>query len=449
MRRPFLLFSVFLWPMLAFISPAMGQSATPKVNPLALAAVLVENGEAANACALLDVVFGTETRNSRALYLFGECHMAQGLIQDSARFYERALQEEPQAVLIRAKLAGVYLRLDRDTDARSLLAQAARVNPESEAAERLTSLTRGPVQAGIVKTTPPQNWTAEVSLMRLYDSNANGGSIASTVDAIIGGLPLRLDIAPTSRAAPAWGTAVSAHGSFMHPLDGYYALILRGDASATIYEEAQQYSRQSVSAGAGIVYRNGALTWSAVPNVRFSWEGGRPEETQLAIDGRLNYQLDQNLSITAAGQVGYSIVPFNRSRDAWTGVAAAGIHYVFDPRIRGGVQLIAQRSAGQVATEAYTGIGPEIYLSADLTDTLTLDASYAYMRVHFDQTLGMFPQGRQDNRQSMGIALNLDLSEWQEGLSASAKYNYLRTDSSISLYTSDRHLISAGLQYRF
>jgi hypothetical protein len=61
----------------------------------------------------------------------------------------------------------------------------------------------------------------------------------------------------------------------------------------------------------------------------------------------------------------------------------------------------------------------------------------------------MFPQGRQDNRQTIGVALNLDLSEWQQGLSASAKYNYLRTDSSISLYTSDRHLISAGLKYQF
>ena len=89
------------------------------------------------------------------------------------------------------------------------------------------------------------------------------------------------------------------------------------------------------------------------------------------------------------------------------------------------------------------------YLPAALTDTLTVDASYSFTQVAYDGSLGVFPQGRHDDKHSIGLALNLDLSQVREGLGAFARYNYISTASSIALYTSDRHLIAAGLNYRF
>src|SRR5690606_8584297 len=137
----------------------------------------------------------------------------------------------------------------RAAEARAVMLQANAANPDSAAAARLSSLAAGgPVPVPVLSP----SGHAEVSLMRLYDSNASGGSIASTVDVILGGVPLTLDIAPGSQAEPAWGTRIAASGSYVHPLDGYYSLLLRGDASATLYENATQYSRQTVSAGAGI-----------------------------------------------------------------------------------------------------------------------------------------------------------------------------------------------------
>lgn len=71
------------------------------------------------------------------------------------------------------------------------------------------------------------------------------------------------------------------------------------------------------------------------------------------------------------------------------------------------------------------------------------------MHVEYDDSLGMFPQDRSDNKHSISAPLNLDLAEWREGLSLFARYNYLNTDSSVDLYTSDRHLVSAGVKYQF
>jgi tetratricopeptide (TPR) repeat protein len=424
------------------------EAATGKVDPLALATVLIEHGEAAKACTLLDVVYGTRTANARALYLMGECRLSQGQAAKAATFYERALRQQPKAVGIRAKLVGVYIRLGRTETARKLLAAAPAADPGNRSAIVLADLVKTN-QPGVVAVKPPKNWSGEVSLSRLYDSNANGGSIASTVDAIIGGVPLTLDISPSSKAKPDWGTVFSANGSTVQPLDAHYGLILRGDVSATIYDDESDYSRQSIGAGAGLLYRDPRLTWSVLPNVRYSWQGGDPDELIAAVDGRINYRITQQLSITGAAQAGYASVPFDHDRDSWIGLAAAGLDYAFNPAVRGGVQIVARRSAGEMATEANTGIGPEVYLSAALTDMLTFDASYSFTHVEYDESLAVFPTGRRDNRQTVSVGLNLDLSQWQQGLSAFARYNYVHTDSTVALYTSDRHLVAAGLRYRF
>jgi hypothetical protein len=426
-------------------APARAQAA-PKLDPLVFAALLLDKGAPEEACALLTVVHGPTTNDSRALYLLGRCHLEQGQFELAARYLERALENEPQAVIVRAQLAAVYIRLERPEQARLLMAEASGV---SRAGQKLASLAAAPVQVGFVETAPPKNWSAEVSLARIYDSNANGGPDASTVDAIIAGVPLRLAIASSSQAAPDWGTVIGGSAAYLHPLNQRYALLLRGDASGTFYDHLSQYSRQTLSLSAGIVYRDERTNWSVTPNLRYSWEDGRADELLAAVDGRINYRLTDHLSITGAAQVGYAAVPFDSRRDAWIGYAGGGINYAFNQQVNGGVQLAVRRSDGGIATEAFSGIGPEIYLSADLTEQIRIDASYSFMHVEYDQSLGMFPQGRDDERQSIGVALNLDLPDWQQGLGAFFRYNYSNTGSSIGLYTSDRHVLSTGLKYSF
>lgn len=440
-----------LWAALVVLASSTWTKAqdTSKINPIAFATILIEKGEPGAACSLLTAIFGVNTTNSRVLYLFGQCHLAQGQIEAGSRYYEQALRQEPQAVILRAELAGVYRALGRPEQARSLLAAATTADQTSKSAKRLASLALVTPQASGSQAIPLKEWSAGVSLGRIYDSNANGGPIASTVDAVIGGVPLSLAIHPSSRAAPDWGTHLAANASYTHPLDAYYALITRGDVSATFYGAVGQYSRQAIGAGVGIVYRGNQTSWSVVPNVRFKWQDAVTDEMQAAVDGRFNHRIDQALSIVGAGQVGYTAVPSDRSRDFWSGLMASGFNYAFNAQVEGGVQLVLRRAAGELSTEAYTSFGPEIYLSAALTDIMNVDITYSFTHIAYDQSLAMFAQDRGDNQHSLGVALNVDMSAWQDGLGGFARYNYSNTDSPISLYATSRHVVSTGFSYKF
>lgn len=385
---------------------------------VAKADILIQQRQWEEACSLLEARFGRETADLPALARLGECSTGLGDLDRAAAYYYRILARQADAPIIVVRLQVI----------------------EAVRAE-MAGLGAG-AQAG--------GWSGGVSLGRVLDTNANGGSSASTVDAIIGGLPLPFTLDADTRGISDSGTSLALEATYLQPLGAQYALLLRTDASATLYDTHHQFDRQRVGLAAALMRQDQYLLWGIQPNIGLSLTNGALDTAHAGIDTRVNLALTSGFSLTGAAGVAKRYHAHARGQDSLDGVAAAGLAFAFAPGISAGVDYVVSRVAADSALFSNWSHGPRAYLNAALTEELALSLAYSLRQSDYDGSLFMFPQGRQDSAHRVDAALEWDLSRHvMEGLSAIVDYRYSRTDSSIALYNSEGHAVSAGFSLAF
>jgi len=388
---------------------------------LAQADRLLERQDWPQACTLIERHFGASPDNLQALARLGECRAGLGQYGRAMVDYQRILAEV-DAPVIAARLRFL----------------------EAAAAQGLIEIETVPI--GLL----PPIVSGEATLGVLIDSNANAGTSATSVQAMMGAFPLLLAINPNSQGKPDTAATMGVRGTVIQPLTGEWALLLGGEARASLYTVDAANSTQSLRAVAGIIHARGPLSLNLQGNAGLKWSNGQLEQTVLGVEARGSFEVAPGLSLGLGGSLSRYDIPGDALRNNVTRGLVAGLQYDIAPGLSAGLDYVVTRVDATSGLYSYWAHGPRLGATLALNDALDLGVSYSYEMATYDQSLAMFPQGREDRRHVLGAALTLDLSEGVgKGASASLGYTFSSTDSSIDLHDVRRHAVTAELRYAF
>lgn len=423
----------------AALSIAFSTSALAASNGSALveAQQLLASGQPAQACALLGSEVNGAATGAEALTLLGLCNEQLGDWGKAISYYERALRIVPDASLVRARLAALYLLEGRTSDAEAELGMAISTALLSENVDQS-------------RVASASGATARVALSRVFDSNINAGSSATTMTGLVFGVPLPMVIDPSSRAIGDSGTSLSLQARQLTPLGPNHALLTSLNLAATIYDQMSQYDRQSVGVAAALLYGDAAVNALVQPSLQASFEGGELDTIRAGVSAMAQRELSDRLSVFAAGELAYRHNGEEAERSAWDRRVALGLRYALNENFEVGVSYGVRSTISGRPTESYFAQGPEISLDAQLAENVSLGLSYGYEFATYDERSALFPVDREEDRHVLAAQIDVDLSKHLvDGLGLVARYEYSMTDSSLPLYDNERHAASIGLTYSF
>lgn len=406
---------------LATASPVLAATSPSQDAALIRADALLAQNQWQRACDLLESRFGRATDNLDALARLGECRTGLGRFGQAIADY-RTILSVVDAPIIYARLMVL----------------------ETAVANGII------VVSDLPASTPPAILSGEISLGLLLDSNANAGTSATSVTAMLGALPLPLIIGPASRATPDNAMILGLAGSYLQPLNEHVALTGRGEASASLYALDQAHSRQSVRGRAGVVMIEGPASLNLQASLGAGMRAGGIDQLSAGLDGRAAFEIAPGLSLGVGGSIAGMAAPADRDRDSTTRSVTMGVQYQPAPGLSASLDYIVSRSDATGAVYSYLSHGPRLGASIALGPQATLDVSYSHETAEYDGSFILFPQGRRDETHALAGTLKLDLSEAvAAGLSANLGYSYRITDSSIDLYDIERHTLSGGVAFAF
>ncbi len=399
---------------------SLGALSQPQLAVLEQADALLEVGEWRRACDLLESRFGATPGNLEILGRLGECRTGLGQ-------YGRAMAD--------------YRRILAEVDAPIVLARLMLL--ETAAAHGLIEVQDVPAAM------PPPMLTGQATLGVLIDSNANAGTSATSVEAMLGIFPLLLSVSGSSRGQPDNALTMGLSGSYLQPLNAHFALAARVEASASLYT-IEANSRQAIRLMGGVLFVEGPFAANLMGNLGLNRRGGEIDQLTAGIGARGNVEILSGLTLGLGGSLGRTDFPLASPRDAILRDVTMGLQYVLMPGLSASLDYVVGRSDATDALYSHDLHGPRLGASIALGPRLDLGVSYAYEMTRYDRTLAIFPQGREDRTHAVAATLTVDLSDAvASGASASVGYSYRHTDSTIDIHDSERHAISAAVRYDF
>src|SRR5690606_14259197 len=114
-------------------------------------------------------------------------------------------------------------------------------------------------------------------------------------------------------------------GSMLQPFSQQLAVLLRGEASGDVYTIDGGNSRQSLRAGAGVLFRDSALSLDVLAHAGVNLQDGAVDRTSLSLGAQTGYALTPEFSLGLGGSVGRNVRPAMPDKDGNTGMVSAGV----------------------------------------------------------------------------------------------------------------------------
>lgn len=433
-------------------APATAQVASDgPPDPVPLAGAMLEQGRPDLACALLRVMADPQRPDAEMLYLLGRCSRDLGLTDDAIGYYRQAILMAPQAQRPRAELAAIYMAQGRAEDARRLFAEVAADAEDTQVAAILRGLLQqlsvdDPAAAAAQQK---KRWVVDTFIGIIRDTNVNVGPSASTVAAVIGGVPVDLTLSPDSAPKASWGMTASAGARYLQPLNDRYALLFQGSISDTEYFSEHLYDSDGAALATALIYRNGGFTANVQPNIRWARQDEALQEATYGLSGRVTQTFDGGWSATASTGWFRRRVPPTRVKDADGYLGSLGFgKQLWNLQFNG--DYIVQRENAEVDRESRLMHGPSALLVVPLTDEIEAVANYRYTSIIYDERQALFPTAREDDQHLFSLAALWDLSRWLDrDIGLRAQYAYTRNQSNLAVNDYDRHTMMMGVQARF
>jgi len=422
------------------------------VNVRAVARELLRDRQWQMACALLETVYGRQSNRGDVLLMQATCSRELGRYEDALAYYHRLIELQPDSVRARAELGGLYLRVGRVEEARREFAQAAKLSQRADAAELLERLVQAlaPIGEPAAVARRGKYWQVEVYGGLVHDTNLNGGPSASTIAAVIGGVPVDLTLTKDSQPIEDAGWNAGVTAQYLHPLNDRWALLAQGAVSMTSYFGHSDFNNDSLAAALALLYRKDGFSASIQPNFRLYRQQDDTDTAAYGVTARATQALDDGWRIT--GSVGYfdQNVPSNDDRDAKGGLASFGFSKLLSPRVEVGAEYLVQRERANEGIYSRTLHGPVLYAVASVHQKVVLTGSYRYSDIHYDDRQAIFPHTRHDDQHIASIGVDWDIGEWTtKGLRLRGQYTYIDNRSNLDAYRYDRRILSVGLAMRF
>ena len=428
---------------------ASQQSAPDK--RIVAARVFIEESKPELACALLKRSHGVDTQDADALYLLAVCSRDLGKLEESIGYYERLVQVLPEAPRPKAELAALYAHVGRTAEAQRLYRDAARLQPGTAGAAMFEQLASAIISDNPAQVpTPAKLWEANVGLSMIYDDNVNAGPSATTTAAVIGGVPVELQLHPSTRPRSSWGNVLSAGGRYLKPLSARWGLLFQGDLSSTHYFSAHDFDTESAALAVALIHRGESSTFSVQPNARYVRRDQDLQEATHGISTNLGWRLSPSLQ--AGGSLGYfnRRVPVSDANDANGYTAAASLQKALDNRLQIGGQYFYQYEDAREDTATRSMHGPSLFAMYPVNTSLQLIANYRFVAMDYDGRQALFREAREDEQNQFSLGAKLNLRQWTgHNLEVVARYNYTDNDSNLAQHDHDRQLATLGLQGRF
>lgn len=433
--------------------------AEPTYTPFEYADTLMLEQEPELACAYLEFIYGTDTEDVGALTRLANCKLALGEPATSQVLIERAMAIEPDNAAIRqqAELIDIAAEVaqlqDTVREIEALQTEVAELKRTRPAAPPPARPAPPPVVVEPAVVAEPLVVEADlpgplasgsVSMSRLYDSNINAGTYHESI--VVLGLPMIVD--PASKEFGGWATRLNADGSVVVPLDWENGLQINGGLSATLFDQHPDRNRVGISGAASWIIGTTITGGRIRGHADLDWVGGMFEQFNVGVETSGHHQISASTRLVGVVDVTRRNTAAAADR-GWAVRPQVGIEHVFADGMTGGINIVAERVSAESAVRSFWSIGPEVFVSAALTDRLGLNLNGGIELVNFDSGLAMFPDSRQDVRYRLGARLELAVPELAENLSLQLRYDFSHQQSNHDLFDTQRHVIAAGLRYNF
>lgn len=420
-------------------------------NSVRQAETLMNAGQPAEACAVLKEAYG-DTIDNRVNLMQAHCAWQSGDADEAIRHYRRLIERLPNAARPRAELATLYLQLGRQDESRAEFEAAQRLDRNAGAVNVLGGLARAMVNEdpSALARAIPKNWQVQLYAGLVHDSNINSGPNGTTMAGLIGGVPVDLTLNDDSRPIRSWGSNVNLTGRYLKGLNANWALLAQGSLAKTFYFRDYDFDNDSVAAAMGLLYRDGGLNASLQPSMRISRQANTTVERTIGLNGRISQAVTPAVRVT--GSAGYfrRDTPTNDARKGEGWLAGGGFVADLNARAQVGAEYMVQTEDAREDFEARTSHGPVVYGAWHAHPLLSLNASYRYSDVKYDEIQGIFPEKRKDKQHVLDFSALWDVSRYvHPGTAVRLQHTYIRGNSNLELYDNRRHITTIGMQVVF
>lgn len=421
-------------------------------DPRAQAAALIDAGQAVEACAVLEQAYGRDAAENDVTLMQAHCSWRAGRVEDAIGYYRELIERLPDAARPRAELATLYLQLGRQDAARAEFDAAQALDHSAGAASVLGGLARAMMteDPSVLARAIPKNWQVQLYTGLVNDSNINSGPNGTTIAGVIGGVPVDLTLNDDSKPIHSWGSTTNLTGRYLHALNPRLALLAQGSLAKTFYFRDNDFDNDSVAAALGLLYRAGGIDASLQPSLRLSRQANETVERTYGINGRASKVVAPGLRAT--GAVGYfkRDTPKNDARKAEGYLVSAGLLASLNAAAQVGVEYMGQTEDAREDFESRTSHGPLIYGTWHAHPALSLNASYRYSNLEYDEIQGIFPHAREDDQHVLDVGALWDVSRYlYPGTSVGLQYSYIRSESNLELFDNRRHITTLRMQVVF
>lgn len=392
----------------------------------------------ADAAPLLKALEATPKYAMERRFLQGYSAIEQGQLDEAIGLFRAVLVDHPEQTRVRLELARALQMKGKygSADHHFRLAQEDKNLPDEVI--RSIRTTRG-----LLRDRRSFELTVDVGFAP--DSNITNGTNAETVDVNFGGFMIPLTLNPAARQRSGIGQSMVISSSYRTRLSGSTKLLIETDGQAMNYDgkAADDFALQFAAGPEIQLNHNNRLTVQGLALQR--WYGGKSASTGGG--ARLGFQHDfesgHRLGLNVDAR--YAKSGFSDAYSGWSLSAQAAYERVIASSLIGYVSVFGRREF--LNAKAYSGheVGTNIGIVGELPMGISVGMSGGVSRAAYDAPLPLFStEPRKDWRFNARAQVGLrSLRFW--GFSPSVTYDFNRTDSSLTLYKSDRHRVRFGL----
>lgn len=403
---------------------------------------LIEADRYDEAWLILAALENSPELSSRVNLLKGHVSMRRGDVDGAIGHFRSVLNEQPGQTRARLELARALMIAGRHASADHHFRLAEQDDNLPEDVANLVRSARGLIR-------DRRGWHLDVEVGLAPDSNINNATDTQHVDLVAGNFILPLRLGENSRAQSGIGQIVGLSGGVEFGLSGNVALSVDADARFTNYSNSD-FDDLSGTLAIGPEIRfsdRNRLAVQALASQRFyGWD-----DAQRSYGLRANYQrvLNRGARLAVAFDGRRIESGFGSQFSGWQFGLYGTYEQVLNRSLIASATLFGRRDALRSDAYAHYEIGGRVGIGGELPLGINAGVSGGVSRALYDGVLPLFSTApRQDWRFNAQVQMGLR-SLRVFGFSPSVTYSYGRTDSSVSLFESDRHRVQFGLARYF
>lgn len=443
--------SIFCFALAALALTSSAVAATDSNSELLAARVMQENGRPDMACGLLADTPANSVDADR-LYVLARCNASLQRVDAAIAYYQRVIDLKPADAHPKVELAAILVALDRKDEATQLYKATLPLLPAGQVSTQMSNLIEQLGRddpAAFARQASGKPWSLEFYAGLVHDSNINGGPVSNIVPAIVGGFPGNFILSPEAMPRSSWGATGSLTGSYVMPLNERWTVLFQGVLLGNGYFNTSDFNNEYMSLSAAFIYR--AQDWSASiqPNIGFSRQANRMNETTPGVITRFSRSLSPTWSLT--GSLGYinRTVHLDNYRNADGVLGSVGVVAQVQPNLQAGADYNVQREHADAAVYSRRLDGPSVFAAYRINPQWTVVGNYSYSKVKYDEGSIFFP-AREDTQKTASLTSLWDISAWAgRNMVVRAQYTRIDNPSNIGYSNYTRNIFSVGVQTQF